>query len=115
MYKFYGADPATCETVETEAFKRNRDAFFADASAPAQKGKKQQTAAEANEIFYGVDHKKRGRDIPQPIPGYSGTRPRQEADAQFGCTFAEGCIQAQQSLDRIAQERAETLKTQQKF
>ena len=51
----------------------------------------------------------------QPIPGYSGTNPRSEADAMFACTFAEQRKQGEMSLKRIENERADTLKTQEKF
>lgn len=45
-----------------------------------------------------------------PIPGYSGTTRRVEADNVFGMTYAEALKRANDSLARIQQEKGETLK-----
>ncbi len=45
-----------------------------------------------------------------PIPGYSGSNRRVEADNVFGMTYAEALKRANDSLNRIQQEKGETLK-----
>jgi len=42
---------------------------------------------DANRIFHGVEQRKRGHDLGNPIPGYSGHNRRFEADNIFGTTY----------------------------
>lgn len=61
-------------------------------------------------VFFGVDEKKKGQALGQPIPGYSGTIRRTTADNVFGMTYAEACRRAAESDSRIEKERGATLK-----
>lgn len=61
-------------------------------------------------VFYGVEATKHGLKLGTPIPGYSGVNRRVEADNVFGMTYAEACKRANDSLNRIQQEKGETLK-----
>jgi len=66
-------------------------------------------------VFHGVEDRKRGMSGFDPIPGYAGTNQRQEADGFFACTFKVGREQGVQSLNRISDEKADTLKHNSKF
>jgi len=57
-----------------------------------------------------MDVEKRGLDLGDPIPGYSGHNQRVEADNVFGMTYAEAKRRAKDSLQRIQVEKGETLK-----
>jgi hypothetical protein len=48
-------------------------------------------------VFYGVEDKKTGLQLGQPIPGYSGVNRRVEADNMFGMTYAETHRRAKES------------------
>ncbi len=61
-------------------------------------------------MFYGVSEEIKGLQLGTPIPGYSGTMRRIEADNVFGMTYAEACKRANDSLNRIKTEKGETLK-----
>ena len=71
--------------------------------------------ADACNIFHGVEDKPKGMGNFQPIPGYSGTNRRAEADNVFAVTFAGSREQGQQSLGRIGAEKTVTLHTSAKF
>lgn len=73
--------------------------------------KKGQDVEKAINVFYGVEEKKTGLQLGQPIPGYSGVSRRVEADNMFGMTYAETYRRAKESQSRIQQEKGETLKT----
>ncbi len=62
-------------------------------------------------VFYGVEEPKNQSDrLGDPIPGYSGVNRRVQADNVFGMTYAEARRRAQDSQNRITQEKGETLK-----
>lgn len=65
-----------------------------------------QTELEAMDQFYGMDAAKKGQQLGQPIPGYSGTNRRIDADNLFGMTYAEARNAADQSQSNIDNERA---------
>ena len=69
----------------------------------------------ATDIFHGVENKPRGMGNFQPIPGYSGTNRRSEADNVFAVTFAGSREQGQASLGRIKDEKTVTLQQSAKF
>lgn len=111
--KFYGCgdEPANDETVANEHFKKNSAAFFEASSGGFQMNTNQgQSLDDANKIFFGVENKKKGLALGKPIPGYSGTNQRVEADNIFGMTYANACQFAEGSNARIAAEKGETLK-----
>ena len=72
--------------------------------------KASQDLEQAAAVFYGVQEKKQGLQLGQPIPGYSGVSRRVEADNMFGMTYAETYRRAKDSQNRIADEKGETLK-----
>ena len=51
----------------------------------------------------------------EPIPGYSGVNRRIQADNVFGMTYAEARRMAEESLNKIQQEKSETLKETSKW
>ena len=51
----------------------------------------------------------------EPIPGYSGVNRRIQADNVFGMTYAEARRMAGESLNKIQQEKSETLKETSKW
>lgn len=69
----------------------------------------------AVEVFHGVEHRKKGMTGFDPIPNYSGTNPRLEADGVFACTFKVAREQGDASLKRIANEKADTVKGNSQF
>ena len=57
-----------------EHFKANAAAFYNNGTSDFQVGtEKGQSMDQANEVFFGVEEKKRGLALGKPIPGYSGT------------------------------------------
>jgi hypothetical protein len=63
--------------------------------------------------FYGideVDESKKVKQLGEPIPGYSGINRRVQADNVFGMTYAEARRMAGESLNKINQEKSETLR-----
>ena len=63
-------------------------------------------------VFFGVEEKQnKAIDLGAPIPGYSGFNRRTQADNVFGMTYAEAKRRAQESQNRIEQEKGVTLKT----
>lgn len=60
-----------------------------------------QDVEKAINVFYGVEEKKKGLVLGQPIPGYSGVSRRVEADNMFGMTYAETYRRAKESQNRI--------------
>jgi len=115
--KFYGCvDENSDETVANEHFKKNAEAFYNNGTSDFQinKGEDQSMDA-ANEVFFGVETKKRGLALGKPIPGYSGTNQRVEADNIFGMTYANAKQFAEGSNSRIASEKGETLRHTAKF
>ena len=99
MHAFFGCeDPQVADPTQQPA------------AADDQQANNDQTEAEAVAAFYGIQEKKQGLMLGQPIPGYSGVNRRVEADNVFGMTYAEACKRAKDSLARIQQEKGETLK-----
>lgn len=62
---------------------------------------KGQSSDAAAEIFYGVEKKKLGHQLGNPIPGYSGHNRRIEADNIFGTTYEGSRKNAVESNGRI--------------
>lgn len=85
------------------------DPFAPRDPIPARE-KPSQDLDQAASVFYGVQDKKQGLQLGQPIPGYSGVSRRVEADNMFGMTYAETYRRAKESQCRIQQEKGETLK-----
>lgn len=72
-----------------------------------------QDEAAAHAAFYGVEGANPAKTVKQlgePIPGYSGCNRRIQADNVFGMTYAEARKMAGESLNKINQEKIETLK-----
>lgn len=115
--KFYGCvDENSDEVVANEHFKKNAEAFYNNGTSDFQINQGQgQSLDAANEVFFGVETKKRGLALGKPIPGYSGTNQRVEADNIFGMTYANAKQFAEGSNSRIASEKGETLKHTSKF
>lgn len=57
----------------------------------------------------------KGRQQGRAIPGTATFCPRIEADAIFACTFQAGTDLSKHSVHRINDEKADTLKSAQKF
>lgn len=83
---------------------------FAPREQSSGAAKQGQDLDKACNAFYGVEEKKQGLALGQPIPGYSGVNRRVEADNMFGMTYAETYRRAKESQSRIQQEKGETLK-----
>ncbi len=66
-------------------------------------------------VFHGVEQKKQGLALGNPIPGYSGHNRRFEADNIFGTTYQGSRTSAVESNTRINYEKGETLRTTAKF
>ena len=117
MLAFYGVDVKEADdVVQNEALKQAADAFF----QPSGEGNfAQQSAGQsmdaATDVFYGVEQKKEGLKLGNPIPGYSGHNRRFEADNIFGTTYQGSRVNAVESNTRIQYEKGETLKTTAKF
>jgi len=90
-------------------------ATFVKASGSEEQEHGSQSAEDAACAFYGIDPQKRGADLGNPIPGYSGVNQRVEADNVFGMTYAEARRRAKDSLNRINVEKGETLKQTSEF
>ena len=88
--KFYGcAEENNDDVVAQQHFKKNAEAFYNNGASDFKIDNTQgQSLDAANDIFFGVEHKKKGLDLGKPIPGYSGTNQRVEADNIFGMTYA---------------------------
>jgi len=88
--KFYGcADENSDDVVADQHFKKNAEAFYNNGMSDFQINQGQgQSLEQANDVFFGVEPKKRGLALGKPIPGYSGTNQRVEADNIFGMTYA---------------------------
>lgn len=65
--------------------------------------------------FFGMDAAKKGQQLGQPIPGYSGTNRRIDADNLFGMTYAEARNAADQSQSNIDNEKGNTNKVTSTF
>jgi len=68
--------------------------------------------------FFGIDEVKESQEVPRlgdPIPGYSGVNRRVTADNVFGMTYGEARRMAQESLNRIDQEKSDTLRETSKW
>jgi len=65
--------------------------------------------------FFGMDEANKGHMIGAPIPGYSGTNRRINADNLFGMTYAEAKNAADQSQANIDQEKGNTNKVTSTF
>ena len=115
--KFYGcAEENNDDVVANEHFKKNAEAFYNNGVSDFQiDNSKKQSLDQANEVFFGVEPKKKGLALGKPIPGYSGTNQRVEADNIFGMTYANAKQFAEGSNSRIAAEKGETLKHTAKF
>ena len=89
VMKFYGVDiKDSDEVVRQEAMKKAAAAFFeTSVDGEFKAGPQGQSLEDANKIFHGVEAKKRGHDLGNPIPGYSGHNRRFEADNIFGTTY----------------------------
>ena len=86
-----------------------------NAEQNAQKTQNQDQAARA---FYGIDEPVAAKTVPkqgEPIPGYSGVNRRVQADNVFGMTYAEARRMAQESMNKIEQEKSETLRETSKW
>lgn len=88
--KFYGIGGAD-EIDDAKA------CFIRDTAAE-QHDDHHQSSEDAAHAFYGIDEKKRGIALGDPIPGYSGVNQRVEADNVFGMTYAEARRRAKESL-----------------
>lgn len=110
--KFYGCgNEAADDVVANEHFKANAAAFYNNGpSGMSMNQDAGQSLEAANEVFFGVEHKKKGLQHGKPIPGYSGTNQRVEADNIFGMTYANARQFAEGSNSRIAAEKGDTLK-----
>ena len=87
--KFYGCENDCSDAVvNDESYKASAAAFFADDSGIKLEGDQGQSLDDANNVFFGVEQPKRGISLGTPIPGYSGTNQRVEADNIFGMTYA---------------------------
>lgn len=60
--------------------------------------------------FFGMDAKKCGQALGAPVPGYSGSNRRINADNLFGMTYAEARNSAIASQGNIDNEKGNTLK-----
>lgn len=90
MNKFYGVDSA--DTVD------DAKATFIKSSTSQDHQHKVQSDIDAAKAFYGYEEPKKGIALGEPIPGYSGTNQRVEADNVFGMTYAEARRKAKESL-----------------
>lgn len=94
---FWGTDLEDGDgVVAKEKFGRDAAAFFGESQVPVRPPAAQ-TEEQAMDQFYGMDEKKKGQQIGAPIPGYSGTNRRINADNLFGMTYAEARNAADQS------------------
>ena len=100
--------------VEAEAAKRAaaREAGPQDAVCDGPEG---QSELSAMNHFFGMDAPQRGQVLGQPIPGYSGTNRRIDADNLFGMTYAEARNAADQSQSNIDNEKGNTNKVTSTF
>lgn len=92
--KFYGCgdEAVNDDTVAQEQFKMNAAAFYEASSGNFNMNQNPgQSLDDANKVFFGVEDKKKGLALGKPIPGYSGTNQRVEADNIFGMTYANAC------------------------
>lgn len=105
------------EVVAQTQFEANAERFFRTGEeGPITRQAPAQTEQDANNIFYGVEtNKPQGLQLGDPIPGYSGTNRRVEADNVFGMTYAEARRRAQESQNRIENEKGDTLKMTSQF
>jgi hypothetical protein len=65
--------------------------------------------------FFGMDCKKTGQQLGAPVPGYSGSNRRINADNLFGMTYAEARNAATSSQGNIDCEKGNTLKHTSQF
>jgi len=89
---------------------RLNGAVQAPVSGPAE-----QSELTAMNQFFGMDDPKKGQQLGQPIPGYSGTNRRIDADNLFGMTYAEARNAADQSQSNIDNEKGNTNKVTSTF
>ena len=116
VYKFFGVDPANSDAVvQNTHFEANRAAFFNNGEPIINRGPAQQSMQQAQDIFWGNEQKVKGKQLGAPIPGTATFQPRIEADAIFACTFQAGTELSKHSVNRINDEKADTLKTAQQF
>ena len=109
--KFYGCDTETDKTVNDQHFAQNAAAFFNNGPSGINlRADEGQTMEQANDVFFGVEKKEKGLTLGKPIPGYSGTDQRVQADNIFGMTYANARKFAESSNQRIAAEKGDTLK-----
>ena len=109
--KFYGCAEEGDQVVNDEHFKANAEAFYNN--GPSGVNLRQdagQSLEQANDVFFGVEKKEQGLKLGAPIPGYSGTDQRVQADNIFGMTYANARKFAEGSNQRIASEKGDTLK-----
>lgn len=99
MHAFFGCEAPAINDPTSEAPADNN-----------QYANNDQQESEAIAAFYGIEERPQGLKLGDPIPGYSGFNRRVEADNVFGMTYAEACKRAKDSLNRIQQEKGETLK-----
>ena len=113
MHAFFGADiPADTQNEQTASVGAQQDyqQFLASKNVVGASG---QDAEAAQAAFFGVeggDQSKAVKQLGEPIPGYSGCNRRIQADNVFGMTYAEARKMAGESLNKINQEKVETLK-----
>ncbi len=72
----------------------------------------------ATNAFFGIEGAQSGKEVlplGEPIPGYSGVNRRVQADNVFGMTYAEARRMAGESLNKIEQEKSETLRETSKW
>jgi len=105
------------DVVAQQQFEANAEKFFRTGEeGEIHRGAPSQSEEEANNIFYGVEtNQPKGLQLGDPIPGYSGSNRRVEADNVFGMTYAEARRRDQESQNRIEVEKGETLKQTSQF
>ena len=109
--KFFGAPNS--ETAQQQEFEQSKKSFYAAGSQIVHSDKKKEQALDdATNVFYGIQAPNpKNNKLGEPIPGYSGTNRRVQADNVFGMTYAEANRRAKESQNRIQDEKGDTLRT----
>ena len=115
MRAFFGCDLADGDgVVQCQKFGRDAARFFGPGEAPSRPPQAQ-SQAQAMDEFFGMDAPAEGMRLGAPIPGYSGTNRRINADNLFGMTYAEARNAADQSQANIEHEKGTTNKFTSQF
>ena len=102
--------------MQQQAFEKSKAAFYADIDGDCHQPKvARQDMGSAADIFWGNETRELGQQNGEPTTGYSGFKPRQDADGIFGVTSGASSVAAHQSMNRIKNEKADTLRTTQRF